>query len=329
METNKKRDTLQNERDLEEVLGCAEVAKILFVSDKLGLFEKCIDPISFDSLCDEMCVDKECFNIFLNALVALNILQKREGYYQNGNFIRKIFDDKEIYKLRYARYMEHALDNLYKIIKGGRKEIQEVSEDKVWYKAYAETMALSWGKVATHIVESIDEDNLRKMLDLGGGLGHYSLEFIKKYPNLTTVIVDKKEILEESREYLKGYEKRVILQSGDILTIEFGSGYDLVLASNILHYLDAQEIEKIVKKVYKCLKVCGMIVIHNIMLIDDYTPPLAAIFNSLYPLVLSKKGKVPYIECIKKILTQNGFEIITIKQMSKGSFLIVGKKRKM
>jgi len=119
------------------------------------------------------------------------------------------------------------------------------------------------------------------LLDVGGGPGTYSVILCQRFPNLRAVIWDLPRTLAIAEEVIKrfGMQGRITLQVGDWNKDEFGTGYDCLLMSNILHGPSSQAPMKLAKA-FRALESDGLLIVHDFLLNDEKTGPLpAALFN--------------------------------------------------
>lgn len=101
---------------------------------------------------------------------------------------------------------------------------------------------------------------VRKLLDLGGNHGLYSEAFCKKYSQLEATVFDLPAALDCN---LAAYQGRIKSLPGDVRSDHFGSDYDVVLLSNLLHYFDASTCKGILLRACEALKEGGLIIINE------------------------------------------------------------------
>ena len=103
----------------------------------------------------------------------------------------------------------------------------------------------------------------RRLLDVAGGHGLYSMRFCRRYPSLSATVLDLPQALEIARETIAAYEMgdRVAVEEGDIWTHEFGKGYDVVLLFNIIHAYLPDKNAELLRKVAEALNGGGAIII--------------------------------------------------------------------
>jgi SAM-dependent methyltransferase len=111
------------------------------------------------------------------------------------------------------------------------------------------------------------------MLDIGGSHGIYSVEYCKKYPTLSAIVLDLPPAVEKAAPILARYDmgERVMHRAGNALTDDLGtSEYDMILVSSLIHHFSKQQIISLSEKITKALKPGGY------YLIQEFTRPKPA-----------------------------------------------------
>lgn len=140
---------------------------------------------------------------------------------------------------------------------------------------------ITMGGRGKFFIDNIDLSARKKLLDVGGGPGTYSVLACHKYPDLMATVFDLPETIAIAREIIQ-QEKlahRISVQEGNWETDELGQGYDVILFSNILHGPNSDADMKL-KKAYRSMVPSGLLVIQEFLLNDTKTGPLVpALFN--------------------------------------------------
>jgi SAM-dependent methyltransferase len=102
----------------------------------------------------------------------------------------------------------------------------------------------------------------RRLLDIGGGHGGYSIAFCEKYADLTATVFDLEGTAEIGREIVarEQMSNRVEFQVGDFINDDFDTGYTAALYFNILHNLSEQDNRLVLAKVFDALRPGGLFV---------------------------------------------------------------------
>jgi cyclopropane fatty-acyl-phospholipid synthase-like methyltransferase len=139
----------------------------------------------------------------------------------------------------------------------------------------------------------VDFSGRRRLLDVGGGPGTYSIALVQRIPGLTSTVLDRPGVLEITREIIADYgcQNRVDLLPGDYLTSPFGSGYDAVLLSGMMHREVPANCRLLLRKSFEALDPGGLVVVSDVFFDTDRkdTPPFAISF-ALNMMLTSEEG---------------------------------------
>ncbi len=123
---------------------------------------------------------------------------------------------------------------------------------------------------ATHLSEDVlrhvaAPPGAAKMLDLGGSHGLHTLGFCRENPALHATIVDWPASLTDTPKTLAaaGVTERVQLRGGDLRTVEWGEGYDLVLYLSVAHNQSAADNAQVFSRIGRALNPGGRLVVHE------------------------------------------------------------------
>jgi SAM-dependent methyltransferase len=151
------------------------------------------------------------------------------------------------------------------------------------------TMALAGRAriVAPALAERYPLAAARRLLDVGGGTGLYSIALLRTNPGLSAVVWDRPEVLKVAREMAEKYGvmDRIEFVPGDMFADAVPGGCDVMLLSNVLHDWDVPECEKLLARCAAALPPGGRLLIHDVYLNDRMDGPLpvalysAALFN--------------------------------------------------
>jgi 2-polyprenyl-3-methyl-5-hydroxy-6-metoxy-1,4-benzoquinol methylase len=120
-----------------------------------------------------------------------------------------------------------------------------------------------------------------KVLDIAAGHGLYGITLAEQNPKAEIVAVDWKNVLTVAEENARkaGLGSRYRTIPGSAFDVDYGTGYDLVLLTNILHHFDTAGCEALLRRVHAALKPGGRAV--TIEMVPDesrVSPPDAASF---------------------------------------------------
>jgi O-methyltransferase domain/Dimerisation domain len=121
-----------------------------------------------------------------------------------------------------------------------------------------------------------------KVLDIAAGHGMYGIAVARRNPRAEIVAVDWPAVLEVAKENAKkfGVAERHTTRPGSAFEVEFGTGYDFVLLTNIFHHFDPPTCEKLMRRVHRALEQAGKaITLEFVPNEDRVSPPMAAAFS--------------------------------------------------
>ena len=176
------------------------------------------------------------------------------------------------------------------------------------------------------VLRTMGLDGVKRMLDVGGGSGAYSIAAARASEKLQAEVFDLPTVIPITQGHIKeaGLSDRVTTRTGDMRKDDLGSGFDLVFISAICHMNSPEENIELLKKSHKALSEKGRIVIQDFILNNDKTsPPTAALF-ALNMLVGTRGGssysEAEYADWMKK----TGFKDFKLIRIPGPTALMVG-----
>jgi ubiquinone/menaquinone biosynthesis C-methylase UbiE len=115
-----------------------------------------------------------------------------------------------------------------------------------------------------------------RMLDIGGGHGHYSVAFCRRHESLSATILELPDAIPHAAPILahEGMGERVIHRAGDALHDDLGDGeHDLVLLASVLHHFDDDECRALMTRVARALKPGGVVAVFDVFRRGPYAAP--------------------------------------------------------
>ncbi|MEA2032265.1 MAG: methyltransferase [Euryarchaeota archaeon] len=319
---------------IDEIAKGNEKANILFAALDYGIFELLAQPKTADHVSEEIKTNPYLTEKFLNALVALNFIHKIENRYSNTKLaetflVRKspfyqgtLFEMKRRGSTDWQRIRD-ALKN------GGIKAGTENKSiiDRTFIVGHAEIAITGAMQRAADAVSTLPEyEKAKKLLDLGGGHGLYSIAFSQLNPELEVVLFDLPHVTEIAKEYLEQYgtQGKIKFIAGDFTEDDIGNGYDIVFVSDVT-------ISGILKKVYDALNENGVLIYRRWTINDDRTSPLTSVLFDFMLAMMRSEHRVYTLGEYIRLLEATGFSITRILDISSPqdpTKIIVAKKKR-
>ena len=236
--------------------------------------------------------------MLLNALVALGLLSKSGDDYKNTHEAARFFvqgsKDNHRNGLLHTANIWHRWSTLTDAVRSGTCVQSEQEEKPEWKRNFIAGMQRNAKDRAPLMVKALGASNskVRRVLDLGGGSGAYSIAFAKASPEVRCEILDIPEGVPLTAEYVRqaGVSEQVTLRTGDMLKDDFGSGFDIVMLNAICHMFSEEQNRDIIRRAYRALAPNGRLVVQDFILNPDKTGPQQAALFSLNMLVNTDGG---------------------------------------
>ncbi len=167
-------------------------------------------------------------------------------------------------------------------------------------KYHAATYSIGMG-AGRRFCRHVDLTGRRKMMDLGGGSGAYSINAVKTFEGLEAVVFDLPPVTVVTQEYLEQNEvtDRVDTLGGDFINDPLPTGCDVaVMASNLPIY-NAANIQRVVSKAFDALEPGGEMHLVGETLHPDGVGPLDAALWGMAEIQYGSGGRSHTVtECI-------------------------------
>jgi SAM-dependent methyltransferase len=260
----------QTYEDLFKMLLAPIRSKLLLTGLELKVFNVLSDPKPSDDVAKALGTHPRNTRVFLDSLVAIDLLQKKDGLYSNSPIAQAfLVENSPTFVGRLFTVMkpdDQVLQNLPQLVKEGPPPPPEkppFSEEALaeGIVMMADVERAGYAQKSAEIVLELPEfPSFRKMLDLGGGPGIIGMAIVDAHPTMTGVIFDLPLVVKETEKFIQAYEMegRMEVLGGDLNRDSIGEGYDCVLACNSLQF--AQVIDSIMKKIYDALNPGGVFV---------------------------------------------------------------------
>lgn len=276
-----------NFKEIRETVVAFQKSRVIISAFELDIFTF-LGKKSFtaEAISQKLNLNKNGLEKLLNALASLKLVNKENDKFSNFEDSYKFLSKESPEYLAGLMHSNHLWDtwsNLTEVVKTGNvahpEEINERGDE--WLEAFINAMHDRGIKQAPAQVAKIDLENIESVLDVGGGSGCFSMEFLKRKPKLKTVIFDLPNVVPIARKIIEkeGYSEKIKHYKGNFVEDDLPPGFDLVFLSAIIHSNSYKINQDLIKKCYNSLNVGGKIVIQDWIMNHEKTEPLeGAIF---------------------------------------------------
>lgn len=246
------------------------LARCVMMASKFGVFDVLADgPKSSDEIAAATETNPAALRKVLNVLVAADYLTLRgNGYGLKPHARRWLLRSKRpsLADNLVLRYLEwEAIQELEAFVATGEPLDIHQNMPADYWPVYQRGMKSIAGLSVAEVVQRLKlPEKPRRMLDIGGSHGQYSVEFCRKYPTLEAVILELPIAIEHAAPLLaeEAMGMRVVHRAGDALTEELGDQkWDLVFTSQLLHHFTAEANRALCRRIGQSLRPRGVFAI--------------------------------------------------------------------
>lgn len=282
-------------------------------------------PATAATLADELDLDARATTRILDCLAGFRLLNKENGLYsltEEGTFYSEKHPETVLPMIRHLNHLWDNWSSLTTIVKIGIDPETKpgIQMDEEEWTSFIGAMHVVGREVSEKIAEAYDLSHYRRLLDIGGASGTYTIAFLRRNPDMSAVIFDLERVIPMARERIRkeGLDERVELVAGDFYKDELPADCDLALLSAIIHQNNVEENISLYRKIFRALEPGGAILIRDFVMNELRTkPPTGALFD-INMLVATRGGKTYTFSQIEDSLREAGFEKITFARQGEG-----------
>lgn len=329
--------SVRTEEDLVRLCVSFMPARLVLAAARAGLFEAAAEPRTAIQIAAKLRTQPRATRLILDALAGMDLLRKRGGRYAASPLAARTLTRagarSRMNSLLLWDASWEAWGDLPARLRGEPrpKPKRHWRSDGESNRAFIRAMyEMGWWN-AQAVAKVLPTKGATRMVDLGGGPGHYALALAARNPKLRATIADLPLTLEVARETVVAHKmkRRFDFVACDLygkkpLPLEEGA-YDLALLSNVVHMEGAAENRALVKKIVPALRPGGRLVIHEFALDEGRARPQRSSLFAVHMLAFTERGELyPYRE-MASWMREAG---LRPRLLSKEPFLTVGTKPK-
>jgi hypothetical protein len=185
------------------------------------------------------------------------------------------------------------------------------------YHAATNSIGMGAGR---RFCRQVDLSGRRRLLDLGGGSGAYSIVAAQTWPQLQAIVLDLPPVVVVAREYIAqhGVADRVTAVAGDFTRDEFPRDVDVVLMASNLPQYSPELIQLVVDKAFAALVPGGEMHLVGEMLNDDRSGPLNPALWGLNEAVFGSTGVAHSEADVRGYFAKAGFAGVVVHDFVPG-----------
>jgi predicted O-methyltransferase YrrM len=299
---------------------------VLFAASDLDVFTMLAEgPRTASEIAAACGVHERPLEIVLNACAAQQILARDGDRYRNTPVADAyLVRGRQAYigdGLKYAEDLYPAWGRLLELVRTNRPVVEAeemLGGDRERTRHFVMGMHNRALGIAAALPYGVDLRGRRRLLDVGGGPGTYSILLAKATPGLRATVMDLPGVLEISREIIAGYgmADRVATLPGDYTTAEFPGGHDVVLLSGMMHRETPETCRLLLRKAFGALDPGGLVVVSDVFFDSAAKDsPAFATHFALNMMLTSRDGSTHARTEMTEWMRQAGFTSLSVKDL--------------
>ena len=305
------------QKDIQEfarLWGGFRASRVILTANNLGVFENIGAGSTAARLATSLRTDGRATEVLLDALTAIGLLRKAGRTYRLAPTAKRfLHPDSAWYQgdmLRHADTLWTTWSGLDAVVRTGKPNRAGSRRHDVFIRAMHNNAVLR----AAAVIGSLDLRGVRTALDLGGGPGTYSIELAKR--GIEVTLFDLPNTIEVAQETMRrSGTTGIAFRGGDFHFDDLGSGYDLILVSQVLHSLSVREAQALLTRVRQALAPRGRAAIHEFLLDEDRAGPAPGALFSVNMLVNTAEGRSYTPREMRAWLKEAGFGSLAVREL--------------
>jgi SAM-dependent methyltransferase len=274
------------------------------------------EALTASEMAGRLGADRRALTTLLDALSAMEVLEKRDDVYRTAPGARCLSADSpdSIHPmLLHAAALWARWTTLTRRV-GGTPLPERAADESL--RAFIGAMHVVASPQADQIVAAAGVGNARSLLDVGGGPATYTAAFLRADPALVATLFDLPPVIEIARERLvkAGLSGRVTLVPGDFEKDELPKGHDLAWLSAIIHQNGPEQNEALFGRIFRALVPGGRLLVRDHVMEPDRTRPRAGALFAVNMLVGTSGGGTYTFAEIRTGLERAGFTRVRLFQ---------------
>ncbi len=264
---------ISNVDDLQKLMWSFAEHRVITVAGKVGILRHLAEGSSgIAEMAAELRLDTLAAGKIVRALAALGLVEPEGTRYRMKDALAPHFRSGQMDLVPFLEHSHSLYDrwgeNLESWVRGEPWKGKRRDADGV--RKFGEAMQAMGANVAEQAAAALDLKETKRMLDVGGGFGHYSKALIRANPGLSATVLDIPDVADFGREKATGseFENRIEFVAGDYLEDDWGTGFDFVLLANVLHQELAERAADMVRRAANALEPGGRLAVLDFS-IDD------------------------------------------------------------
>lgn len=297
----------------------------LCMADDLGLFTRLAErPSTPEEVSQALRLSPRAAEALLGVLASLGFIARQDGRFHLAEVARHYLLPTSPYywggMLHFVRdlpitraSLQEALVKDKPRVYDGRDMFDVHEMEPALAKAFTHAMHVRHFHVGVACAARGDFSGVRRLLDVGGGSGCYSIALALRHPAMRCTVMELAGVAKLAEGYAAQYgvRERVDAKVVNMFREPWPAGYDAVFFGNIYHDWDREKCALLTRKSFEALPSGGRIYVHEILLNETKDGPLPAATDSMH-MVFFTEGKQQSPGEFESLFREAGFRDFSV-----------------
>lgn len=243
-----------------DTVSCVFRARAIIDASRLGVFEALeAGPLTAEEVAARAGLSVVGTRALMNALVACDYLEERQGRYANGPWVKTWILESGMGLSHFLAVQENVWDRASTLgecvrtgqpVRNPHERLGAEAEREA--EVYVRGMKQIGQFVLPHLEKAITlPSGAKRLMDLGGSHGDYSRALLRRYPGLRATVLDLPGVANAAEKLARAQDDTspIEFKACNLLTEDLGTGWDAALMISVLHVFNAEQAALIFGKV--------------------------------------------------------------------------------
>lgn len=314
--------------DLQRMLWSFAEHRVLTVASRTGILRRlAASGATPDEVAKQLDLDAYAAAKVMRALHALGVLVAEGDVYRVTDGLVDLFREGPG---DVAPFLEHS----HSMYEGWGENLEPWLRGEPWgtgqrdpegLRRFGAAMRALGSAIAHRVASRLDLAGVERVLDVGGGFGHYARALCTANPAVRVTVLDIPPVADMARLELAGTEfaDRIRFTGGDYLESDYGTGYDLVLIANVLHQESPSRAADLIRRAASALDPGGRLAVVDFKIDDNQREHR---LGTLFAINMRSFGDTHTEPGIRGWMAAAGLEDISRTDVDADRWMIVGRR---
>lgn len=300
-------------------------SKVLFAALELDLFSRlAAGPRPLAALADDAGIAPNRLETLLTACVSLGLLAREDGNFANSAAAQAYLVRAapayygDYFRFQTDRQIYPSFQDLHAALRGEAiHRFYELTGDDALAEQFSQAQHNGSLGPATLFARRYPLPQARRLLDVAGGSGAFSILLCKRNPELHATILDFPNMtrLALAQAAQAGLGERIATLPGNAFEVDWPGEQDVVLMSYLMYCVDGARIPDLMQRAHAALRPGGRLFIHDFMVEDDGSGPALAALWLVSSLLADPNARCLTPGLLSKSAHEAGFLDIEVQEL--------------